>query len=322
MPETYQNPVYAGYFADPYVLRHEGRYYAYGTAPQLPDGGQFPILTSRDLVHWEVVGAALYPDSGDEFWAPAVAYSDGIFYLYYSAHGVEGRDHQLRVALSDRPTGPFRSAGHLLAPDLPFSIDAHPFQDRDGQWYLYYSRDFLEADETYRIGTGIVVDRLVDMQHLAGDPQLVVRPHADWHLYEAGRFHYGQVWDWYTVEGAAALMHANMYYCFYSGGAWQQSNYGVAYVVAQHPLGPYEIPSPSKPILRSVPGIVLGPGHNTFVTSPDDRETMIVYHAWDPAHTERRMCIDRLYWHSDRPDVEGPTSTSQPAWPPMEMSTS
>jgi hypothetical protein len=28
---TYTNPVWHGYFADPFVLRHEGVYYAYGT---------------------------------------------------------------------------------------------------------------------------------------------------------------------------------------------------------------------------------------------------------------------------------------------------
>src|SRR5205085_5871374 len=33
LQRTYTNPVYADYFADPFVLRHEGRYYAYGTAP-------------------------------------------------------------------------------------------------------------------------------------------------------------------------------------------------------------------------------------------------------------------------------------------------
>lgn len=314
MPGTYQNPVYTAYFADPYVLRHEGRYYAYGTAPRLPGGGQFPILTSSNLIHWELAGAALYPDRGDEFWAPAVAYADGVFYLYYSADGIEGRDHQLRVAVSDRPTGPFQSAEHLLVPDQPFSIDAHPFQDRDGQWYLYYSRDFLEADEPFRVGTGIVVDRLVDMQHLAGEPQLVIRPHADWQLFATGRFHYGQARDWYTVEGAAPLLHADRYYCFYIGGTWQQSNYGVAYVVSEHPLGPYRMPSQPGPILRSVPGVVVGPGHNTFVPSPDDRETVMVYHAWDAARTGRRMCIDRLRWHGDRPEIAGPTSTPQPEW--------
>lgn len=320
MPKTYTNPVYAEYFADPFVLRHEDRYYAYGTAPQLPGGGQFPILTSGDLVQWELVGAALYPEHGDEFWAPAVAYTDGVFYLYYSAHGIEEHDHQLRVALSDRPTGPFQSAEHVLVPNQPFTIDAHPFLDSDGQWYLYYSRDFLEADDNYRIGTGIVVDRLVDMQHLAGEPQLVIRPHADWQLFETNRVHYGQTLDWYTVEGAAPLMHNGEYYCFYSGGAWRQSSYGVAYVIGNHPLGPYVVPPAAGPILRSEPGTLIGPGHNTFVASPDNRETIIVYHAWDAAQTGRRMCIDRLRWNGDRPSIKGPTSTPQPAWPAADRS--
>ena len=34
---TYSNPVWSGYCADPFVLRHEGFYYAYGTASDIGD---------------------------------------------------------------------------------------------------------------------------------------------------------------------------------------------------------------------------------------------------------------------------------------------
>src|SRR4051812_15431777 len=115
---TYTNPVYDQYFADPFVLRHNGRYYAYGTGPTT-DGRPFPMLESADLIHWEPRGGALIPPGGDAFWAPEVAYHDNTFYLYYSAHGIEGRDHQLRVATSRDPLGPFKDAGRVLVPDEP-----------------------------------------------------------------------------------------------------------------------------------------------------------------------------------------------------------
>src|SRR5205823_13415631 len=94
MANTYVNPVYPHYFADPFVLKHEERYYAYGTDPAVSDGMQIPLLESRDLVHWESRGKALIWPGGDAFWAPEVAYRDGKFYLYYSAHGINGLDHQ------------------------------------------------------------------------------------------------------------------------------------------------------------------------------------------------------------------------------------
>lgn len=310
----YTNPVYPHYMADPFVLRHEGRYYAYGTAAGSADGWQFPVLVSEDLIHWESAGWALSPLAGaDAFWAPEVAFADGVFYLYYSASGIEGRDHQLRVATSTSPLGPFVDCDRVLTPDDPFTIDAHPFRDVDGQWYLFYSRDFLTLDGDYRVGTGIVVDKLVDMMTLAGQPQVVVRPHADWQLFQAQRSMYGAVYDWHTIEGAALRLHNGRYYCFYSGGAWEHDNYGVAYVVADHPSGPYHRPQEIEgPLLRSVPGQVIGPGHNSF-TATDDGQEYIVYHGWDAAMSARLMRVDRLTWADDTPVIHGPTHTPQPA---------
>jgi len=311
---TYTNPVYPHYMADPFVLRHDGHYYAYGTAAPSADGWQFPVLHSPDLVHWESAGYALPPIPGAlQFWAPEVASHDGRFYLYFSAQGIDGRDHQLRVAVSDQPTGPFVDRGHVLTPDDPFTIDPHPFRDVDGQWYLFYARDFLTLDGEYRVGTGIVVDKLIDMETLAGAPQVVVRPHADWHLFQSERSMYGAVYDWHTIEGAAVRRHNGRYYCFYSGGAWHSTDYGVSYGVAEHLLGPYrdEWSAQGPAVLRTIPDQVLGPGHNSIITGPDDQTQFLVYHAWDQQRTARRMCIDPLTWTAAGPRCAGPTTTPQ-----------
>lgn len=310
---TYTNPVHESYMADPFILQHEGTYYAYGTANLTGDGRAFPVLQSVDLLHWEQVGGALTPIGEGSYWAPAVAYAEGTFYLYYSMGTGEGIGHKLRVATSLTPTGPFTDLGMELIPDQPFTIDAHPFQDEDGQWYLYYCQDFLELDEQFRVGTGIVVDRMVSMTQLAGTPQLVIRPFADWQIFQAQRHIYGNIVDWYTIEGAAPLYHNGRYYCFYSGGAWERSNYGISYVVADHPMGTYEIPTVSDAIVRTIPEKVIGPGHNTFTTTPDG-QSLIVYHVWDNAKTARRMCIDRLEWADDLPKFVAPTFTPQPVF--------
>lgn len=307
----YKNPVYDQYFADPFVLHHDGQYYAYGTGPRSPEGRAFPVLQSTNLVDWDDRGWALTPSDGDDFWAPEVAFHEGVFYLYYSAHGINDNDHQLRVATSTHPLGPFQDAGHVLVPDQPFSIDPHPFKDVDGQWYLFYSQDFLTLDGEYRVGTGIVVDRMLDMLTLAGQSKVVTRPHADWQLFQAQRSLYGGVHDWHTIEGAALRFHNGRYYCFYSGGSWERENYGISYVVADHVLGPYRLPTIANPVLRSVPGHVIGPGHNSFTESPDGMDEYIVYHAWDAAMTARRMCIDLLLWEDTHPVVDGPSWTLQ-----------
>ena len=131
---TFSNPIHDRPFADPFVLKHNGQYSAYGT----PGSGGLPVLRSSDLVTWKVAGEVLGPPKrGLADWAPEVAYDNGRFFLYYSTGGQEGEDHRLRVAAGTSPTRPFDEDLGLLDPDDPFTIDAHPFCDDDGQWYLF-----------------------------------------------------------------------------------------------------------------------------------------------------------------------------------------
>jgi len=102
---TYANPVHPGYFADPFVLRlPDGTYAAYGTG-RIVGGRAFEVLRSTDLRTWTSVGGALEPlgtDDAQDYWAPEVAYSDGRYFMYYSA-GAGDKGHLLRVAVADAP---------------------------------------------------------------------------------------------------------------------------------------------------------------------------------------------------------------------------
>ncbi len=230
-------------------------------------------------------------------------------YLYYSA-GVEDRGHALRVAVSEMPEGPFRHTGGILTPDEPFAIDPHPFRDDDGTWYLYYARDRLEGE---RVGTSLVVDRLVDMVGLAGEPVPVLTATADWQLFQRERPMYGAIYDWYTLEGPFVVKRLGRYWCLYSGGAWTSTDYGVSFAVADSPLGPFSESDVTGPaLLRSLPGQLEGPGHCSVVVVGADGQDYLVYHAWDPDHRARRMCIDRQEWTVDGPRTNGPTAEPQP----------
>lgn len=322
---TYTNPVYNGYFADPFVWEHQGVYYAIGTSAAEAEGevdeiGErrvFPLLRSDDFVNWHFAGSALLrpdPALGDSFWAPEVAYCDGRFYLYYSV-GHEDKNHQLRVATSDRPLGPYQDIGETLVDpkSCPFAIDPHPFQDDDGQWYLFYARDFLDTEGGVRAGTALMVDRLIGMTKLAGVGKVVLRARCDWQRFLANRLMYGDLYDWHTLEGPCVRKHGGRYYCFYSGGCWETENYGVDYGVADSVMGPYsDAGNEAGPrVLKTVPGHVLGPGHNSIVLGPDGQTDYIAYHAWDTDKSARRMCLDKLIWTSDGLRCDGPTWTVQ-----------
>jgi GH43 family beta-xylosidase len=187
-------------------------------------------------------------------------------------------------------------------PGEPFSIDASPFHDpRSGRWYLFFVKDFFDG----RVGSGIAVAELAhDLRSVVGPVRTVCRASADWQLFARDREWYGRRWPaWYTVEGPFVVYRRERYWLFYSGGLWKGADYGVSTAVADDVLGPYVEPDTSSgpTLLRSTPGL-RGPGHNCVVTAPDGTDA-IVFHAWDPALTVRRMFVAPLAWTADGPRV-------------------
>ncbi len=88
--------------ADPYVLYHNGKYYAYGTRIN-----GFEVYISEDLKHWKRSGSLALPPENSWgtrwFWAPEVYYvqSTNRFYMFYSV------DEHICVASATKPEGPF-----------------------------------------------------------------------------------------------------------------------------------------------------------------------------------------------------------------------
>jgi arabinan endo-1,5-alpha-L-arabinosidase len=305
-------PVYDGYFADPFVWQHQGVYYAIGTgaaeAAGRTSGNIFPMLRSENFLDWRPAGDALIPPDqslGDTFWAPEVTYEAGAFYLYYSVgHG--DRCHQLRVARSAAPQGPYVDLGKTLldTTKVAFAIDPNPFRDVDGRRYLFYACDFLDSTDGARAGTALGVCRMISMTELDQSSRVVLRARSDWQRFQNHRSMYGKVWDWHTLEGPCVVRHENRYYCFYSGGRWENDTYGVDYGVSDNVLGPYsDSGNESGPrVLRTQPGQWIGPGHNSCIVGPDGND-YLVFHGWDARMTLRRMFIARLLWTSSGPRV-------------------
>jgi beta-xylosidase len=319
---NHRKPAHPGYFADPFVWRSGDEYYAIGTGHEEAEGvvprattpSVFPLLQSRDLADWRSAGHALVrPDEalGGNFWAPEIAYADGRWHLYYSVGHVD-KLHQLRVAMSEHPLGPYIDYAQLTDPaEVPFAIDPHPFRDDDGRWYLFHARDFLDVQEDaigkVRAGTALVVAELETMTRLSSTVHTVLRARCDWQRFASQRSMYGRVFDWHTLEGPCVIKERDRYYCLYSGGCWRGDTYGVDYTVADRVLGPYEdVADRAGPrVLRTVPGKIIGPGHCSVVTAPDGVTRMIVYHAWDAGMTARRMYIDELSFDAAGPRALG-----------------
>jgi GH43 family beta-xylosidase len=299
-------PVWDGYLADPFVLRlPDGGYAAYGSGPPADAAPRsaraFQALWSPDLRTFHDRGYVLdrLPASaGDEYWAPEVAFFGGAYWMYFSVgHGIAG--HAIRVARADDPFGPFADTGVLLTPGERFAIDAHPFRDDDGQWYLYYARDVLDHA---RPGTHLAVVPLAGPDAVGSEPVEVLAPFADWQIYARDRPMYGRRLDWHTLEGPFVVRRHGRYWMTYSGGAWTGPGYAVSWAVADHPLGPWTPAPAGVPPLLCTGSDLVGPGHNSVVVAPDGADA-IAFHAWDATRTRRQMRVRSFEVTRDGPVV-------------------
>lgn len=97
---TYINPILNGDYSDPDVVRVGDDYYL--TASSFTNMPGLPILHSKDLVNWEIIGHALTrlppdghfsaPRRGGGVWAPAIRHHDGKFLIYYPDYRLAHRD--------------------------------------------------------------------------------------------------------------------------------------------------------------------------------------------------------------------------------------
>ncbi|NDV78136.1 1,4-beta-xylanase [Dysgonomonas sp. 511] len=265
---------------DPFILLHDGTYYAYGTSS--PDG--IVVFTSDDLKLWkQQTELALHKDNswGNQwFWAPEVYYieSEKKFYMYYSV------EERIAVATSDSPLGPFvqEAKAPLLSEG---SIDASLFIDDDGQAYLFYNK--------FNWGNVIWVAKLNDdLQTLDLNTQTeCIRVSQEWER-EAGLVN----------EGAFVIKHNGLYYLTYSANDYRSHNYGIGYATATSPMGPwtkYE----GNPILQQ-PSDLKGVGHSAMFSDKQDN-LRIVFHAhFDATQVlPRFMHIANVSFTNDNPAI-------------------
>jgi arabinan endo-1,5-alpha-L-arabinosidase len=322
----FANPVPGVALGDPFVLRHRGRFYLYGTndGPMLPDGRAIPVFRSDDLLTWEPLGGALVPEEpGADHWAPEVLAWNGKFFMVVSFGDVDRRGHALWVAVADRPEGPFRLRKRISDESEKFSIDGSWLLDDDGRLYLFRCLDFTdEADPPH--GTGIVVQPMRDPLTPSGPPATVLRAHSPWHLFEADRpmplYEGRRFAEWTTIEGPAPVKRGGRYYCGYSGGNYARA-YGTGEAVADAPLGPYrDLRGREGPIFATTPGLVEGPGHFSVIR-PDLVHDWIVLHGRTPGEPIRRVWLCPATWGDDGVTIGPLTDHPQPAPPlPADLS--
>ncbi len=134
---TFTNPVLYADYSDPDVCAVGEDYYLTASSFNCVPG--LPILHSRDLVNWTIIGHALpelqphdvfdSPAHGKGVWAPAIRHHEGCFYIYWG-----DPDRGIFMVKAQRPEGPWQEPVCVIAGRG--MIDPCPLWDDDGRCYL------------------------------------------------------------------------------------------------------------------------------------------------------------------------------------------
>jgi len=290
-PFQYQNPVRAGDYPDPSVIRVGDDYWASATSSEWAP--HFPILHSRDLVNWEIKGhvfTEMPKWAKANFWAPEIAQEKGKFFVYYVGRSSEHNRLAVAVATADRPEGPWTDHGPLVSQDAG-SIDPVPFTDAKGARWLVWKED----GNSKKRPTPLFVQRLrEDGLELVGERREILRNDAPW--------------EGAVVEGPFIVRHGDYYYLFYSGNACcgRGCNYALGVARAKDMPGPWE-KAPANPILAGNDAWRC-PGHGSIVTDRDGRYWLL-YHAYAQkgfVATGREMLLDEVVFGANGwPTING-----------------
>ena len=139
---TYTNPVINADYSDPDVCVVGEDYYMTASSFQCVPG--LPILHSKDLVNWEIIGYALEqlyegdaeiirhfntPRHGEGVWAPSIRYHQGEFYIYWG-----DPDFGVYMVKTKNPAGKWEKPVCVI--EGKGMIDTTPLWDDDGRCYL------------------------------------------------------------------------------------------------------------------------------------------------------------------------------------------
>ena len=137
---TFKNPILYADYSDPDICKVGDDFYMTSSSFNAIPG--LPILHSKDLVNWKLIGYALdrqapfdhfsKPQHGNGVWAPSIRYHNNEFYIYYG-----DPDFGIYMVKAKKAEGPWEEP--VLVQEGKGLIDPCPLWDDNGNAYLVHA---------------------------------------------------------------------------------------------------------------------------------------------------------------------------------------
>ncbi len=268
---TFTNPIVKSRdAADPWMVHKDGYYYFTFTAGNRIEVWKSATITGIDqgtkATVWQ--SPALGPQCCN-IWAPELHFISGRWYIYYAADDGNDVNHRMYVLEStgDDPQGVYVDRGKISAPTDRWAIDGSVLQKPDGSIYFIWSgwANIPPGPQN------IYIARMSTPWTLSGERTMISTPVNSWERV-----------GWAVNEGPVALQRGGNVFIVYSASGGSTADYCLGMLTNTD--GNLLAPSSwrkSQGCVFARTDTVFGPGHNSFVKSPDQTEDWIIYHARD-----------------------------------------
>ena len=273
---TYKNPVLFADYSDPDVIRVGDDFYL--TASSFNCVPALPILHSRDLVNWTLIGYAQERLSerfntvqhGNGIWAPSLRYHDGWYWIF-----VGDPDLGILMTRAQNPAGPWEPL-HVVQEGKGL-IDPCPLWDDDGKAYLVHA---YANSRSGRKSILVAREMAPDGRSLIGPEHLIVDGRGDVHP---------------TIEGPKFYKRDGLYYILAPAGGvkpgWQLA------ARARKPFGPYEV----KRVLEQGSTDINGPHQGGWVELSSGENWFL--HFQDRGAYGRIVHLNPVRWVNGWPEM-------------------
>ncbi|RYF88501.1 MAG: glycosyl hydrolase 43 family protein [Chitinophagaceae bacterium] len=280
---NFRNPVLHADYSDPDVIRVGSDFYMIASSFNASPG--LPILHSKDLVNWAIIGHALQRQSpeadfikvqhGIGVWAPSIRYHNKIFYIYFP-----DPDQGIFLTKATSINGPWSKP--LLVEAGKGLIDPCPLWDTNGKAYMVHAyagsragfKSIIVAKEMNAAGDSIIGNTVMVYDGHGIDP---------------------------TIEGPKIHKRNNYYYIFAPAGGvstgWQ------LVLRSKNIFGPYE----RRVVMQQGSTAINGPHQGAWVDTEMGGNWFL--HFQDKDAYGRIVHLQPLQWKNDWPvigaDIDG-----------------